>query len=197
MEPLFLGGHPAVDFLNTAFSPHGTHIEVLTDGAALVDWLVTAKLLDSSIGTRLKRNYSGKPLDTAAAEARKVREWAREWIARWRDADTSRYAAELRRLNDLLGRASREQVIAAGSDGLQLDERYRIETPDQLVALLAEQIALLVTSEQPSLVKNCAGSGCTLSFLDRTKAHKRTLCSAQTCGNRAKVAAFRERQRES
>ena len=97
----------------------------------------------------------------------------------------------------LLGRASREQVVAAGSDGLQREERYRIESPDQLIALLAEQIALLVTSERPSLVKNCAGSGCTLSFLDRTKARKRTFCSPQTCGNRAKVAAFRERQRES
>jgi predicted RNA-binding Zn ribbon-like protein len=197
MEPLFLGGHPAVDFLNTAFSPQDTHVELLTDGAALVDWLVAANLLETPIAAKLKRNYSGKPLDAAAAEARKVREWAREWLARWRDADTGNYAAELRRLNDLLGRAGREQAVAAGSDGLQLKERFRIESPDELIALLAEQIALLLTSEQPSLMKNCAGSGCTLSFLDRTKAHKRMFCSAQTCGNRAKVAAFRERQRES
>lgn len=197
MEPLFLGGHPAIDFLNTAFSPQGASIEVLTDGVALVDWLVAANLLDTKTAANLKRRYGGKPLDATAAEARKVREWARDWLDRWRDADAGSYSAELRRLNELLGRAPREREVVAGSGGLQLHEHLRIETPDELLALLAEQIALLLTHESPSLVKRCAGSGCTLSFLDRTKAHKRVFCSAQTCGNRAKVAAFRVRQRKA
>jgi len=196
VKPLFLGGHPAVDFLNTAFSPQGTSIEVLTDGAALVDWLVAAHLLDARTAANLKRRYSGKPLDVIAAEARKMREWAREWLDRWRDADADSYVAELRRLNELLRRATREREVVTNGRGLQLHDRLRIETPDELLALLAEQIALLLTHESPSLVKRCAGSGCTLSFLDRTKAHKRVFCSAQTCGNRAKVAAFRVRQRE-
>jgi predicted RNA-binding Zn ribbon-like protein len=52
-----------------------------------------------------------------------------------------------------------------------------------------------VARENASLVKQCAGPGCTLWFLDRTKAHARRFCSAAACGNRAKVAAFRERQR--
>ena len=41
-----------------------------------------------------------------------------------------------------------------------------------------------------------AGGDCSLWFLDRTKAHTRLLCSAAACGNRAKVSAFRKRQRE-
>lgn len=196
VKPVFLGGHPAIDFLNTAFSPQGTPIEVLADGVAFVDWLVAAHLLDVKTATNLKRRYSGKPLDAIAAEARKVREWARDWLDRWGDADAGTYTAELRRLNELLGRATREREVVAGRGGLQLHEHSRIETPDELLALVAEQIALLLTHESPSLVKHCAGSGCTLSFLDRTKAHKRVFCSAQTCGNRAKVAAFRVRQRE-
>jgi predicted RNA-binding Zn ribbon-like protein len=195
MEPLFLGGHPAVDFLNTAFRPQGRPIEVLTDGAAFVDWLVAARLLDATTAAKLKRRYGGKPLDTVAAEARKLREWARDWLDRWHDADVGSYAGEVRRLNELLEGAKREREVVAGRESLQLHERLRIETPDELLTLLAEQIALLLTHEQPSLVKHCGGSGCTLSFLDRTKAHKRVFCSAQTCGNRAKVAAFRERQR--
>jgi len=197
MEPLFLGGHPAVDFLNTAFRPQGRPIEVLTDGAAFVDWLVAARLLDATTAAKLKRRYGGKPLDTVAAEARKLREWARDWLDRWRDADVGSYTGELRRLNELLGGAKREREVVPGRENLQLHERLRIETPDELLTLLDEQIALLLTHEQPSLVKHCGGSGCTLSFLDRTKAHKRVFCSAQTCGNRAKVAAFRERQRGS
>jgi predicted RNA-binding Zn ribbon-like protein len=54
----------------------------------------------------------------------------------------------------------------------------------------------LITQEDASLLKSCSGSGCTLWFLDRTKAHRRLFCSATACGNRAKVAAFRQRQRE-
>ena len=46
MRPLFLGSHPAVDFLNTALAPQGTPIETIGDGRAFVDWLVTAGLLD-------------------------------------------------------------------------------------------------------------------------------------------------------
>jgi predicted RNA-binding Zn ribbon-like protein len=57
------------------------------------------------------------------------------------------------------------------------------------------QIAALITKEQPSLVKDCAGSTCTLWFLDQSKAHRRLFCSPSACGNRAKVAAFRDRQR--
>ena len=195
MEPLFLGGHPAIDFLNTALSPQGTPIELLPDGAALLSWLVSANLLDAATAAKLKRGHSAKSLDAVAAEARDTREWARRWLSRWRSADTTSYGAELRRLNGLLSRASHEQTVAPDGDGLQLKERFLIETPEHLLALLAEQIALLVTREDPSLLKQCAGSECTLTFLDRTKAHKRMFCSPQTCGNRAKVTAFRERQR--
>ena len=44
MEPLFLGGHPAVDFLNTAFAPDGQEIETIGDGRTYLDWFVSAGL---------------------------------------------------------------------------------------------------------------------------------------------------------
>ena len=79
--------------------------------------------------------------------------------------------------------------------GLRLAERPSIDDPDALLTLVAMQIALLLTQEDPALVKSCAGEKCSLWFVDRTKAHRRMFCSAAGCGNRAKVAAFRERQR--
>jgi len=87
-----------------------------------------------------------------------------------------------------------ELVITEGR--LQLTESNRMESVDELMAIVAVQIASLMTSEEPALVKRCAGPACTLSFLDRTKSHRRAFCSAAACGNRAKVAAFRERQRK-
>ena len=80
-------------------------------------------------------------------------------------------------------------------EGLRIVDQDRLESVNTLLALIARAVATLVSEEQPSLVKSCAGASCTLWFLDRTKGHRRIFCSATGCGNRAKVAAFRERQR--
>ena len=195
MTPLFLGNHPAMDFLNTTLSPQGTPIELIGDGQSFVEWLVSAGLLDAAGASKLKRRFSAKALDAAAAEARKVRQWASYWIACWCDAPDENYETELRRLNDQLKRGScyREVVVAKGV--LRLIEHCHIDSADELIALVAAEIASLIATEQPALVKRCAGPGCTLWFLDRTKAHRRLFCSTAVCGNRAKVAAFRKRRR--
>ena len=107
------------------------------------------------------------------------------------------YEKEIRRLNRLLERAKDYREAVVTKHGIQVMERCRIDSADELIALVAEQVASLIATEQPALVKRCAGAGCTLWFLDRTKAHGRLFCSAAVCGNRAKVAAFRQRQRGS
>ena len=195
MEPLFLGSHPAMDFLNTTLSPRGAAFELIGDGASFVAWLVSAGLLDATGASRLKRRLGVDALDAAAAEARKLREWAAQWIARWREAPGADYTAEIRRLNGLLQREKCHRELVAAKKGMQLIERCRVESAEELIPLVAKQIAFLLGTEQPALVKSCAGAECTLWFLDRTKAHSRLFCSASACGNRAKVAAFRERQR--
>jgi hypothetical protein len=44
-------------------------------------------------------------------------------------------------------------------------------------------------------LKECDGDGCTAVFFDRSKNHTGRWCSMSACGNRAKVRAWRERQR--
>jgi predicted RNA-binding Zn ribbon-like protein len=195
MEPLFLGSHPAVDFLNTALAPDGAQIETIGDGRAYLDWFVRAQLLTEPEAARVRRRFGAQALDSAAAEARKVREWAREWLTRWRAAPRADYAGELSALNKLLAREARRLEVVEDKEGLKIVDQLRIDSADTLLGLVAAQIAALLTREEPSLLKACAGPGCTLWFLDRTKAHRRLFCSAATCGNRAKVAAFRQRQR--
>jgi predicted RNA-binding Zn ribbon-like protein len=196
MEPLFLGSHVAVDFLNTSFEPDGAHIELIGNGKAFLDWLQGAELLNEEQATRLTRKLGAKGLDGAALEARKLRDWARAWLARWRSAPTRDYGAELDTLNKLLAKQAVRREVVRTKDGLTIVEQATLESADDVLALLAGHIAELITQEDPALLKSCAGHGCTLWFLDRTKAHRRLFCSAATCGNRAKVAAFRERRRE-
>lgn len=195
MHPVSIGSHPAIDFLNTALAPDGAFIEAIPDGRALLDWLVAARLLDAFAATRLSRRLGTKAVDDLASEARKLREWARAWLKRWRVAPDRDYAKELTALNKLLEGASFERKVIAAGNVMSLRARPRVGNARELLGLLAAEIANLLTHERSDLVKSCAGPGCTLWFLDRTKAHRRLFCSPAVCGNRAKVAAFRKRQR--
>jgi predicted RNA-binding Zn ribbon-like protein len=42
-------------------------------------------------------------------------------------------------------------------------------------------------------LKACRADDCKFAFLDTAKNRSRAWCSMQSCGNRAKVAAYRER----
>ena len=141
----------------------------------------------------LARRFSRKALDAAAQEARAVREWARTWLEAWRVNPARDYGEELAVLNKLLAREARSHELVAIKRRIELLERPHFPDANALLAPIAVAIARLVTQEDPSLIKACAGADCTLWFLDRTKAHRRMFCSATACGNRAKVAAFRRR----
>lgn len=193
MKALFLGGHAALDFLNTAYAPNGTQVETVGDGRSFLAWLTDAGLLTKDEAKQLHQRLGANELDRAAVEARKIREWARAWIEQWRVDPDGEYGAELAAINKLLARGAFFYEV---NESQALTKRSRPTDGGALLALVAEPLAELVTQEEAGLVKSCAGSGCTLLFLDRTKAHKRLYCSTSVCGNRAKVAAFRERERE-
>jgi predicted RNA-binding Zn ribbon-like protein len=190
---LFLAGHPAVDFLNSAYAPGGAPIETIGDGRALLDWMVGAGLLEERESAALARRFSRKSLDAAAEEARTLREWARTWLQAWRANPGRDYGAEIDALNKLLARATRSYELVAAKRRFALLERPRFADPHALVTQIGLEIARYLVEEDPSLLKACAGADCTLWFVDRTKAHRRMFCSATACGNRAKVAAFRRR----
>jgi predicted RNA-binding Zn ribbon-like protein len=79
--------------------------------------------------------------------------------------------------------------------------RWRTErlwsNPRTLLFPIAHAMGNLVCEKDFSLVRKCEGEGCTLWFLDLSKAHARRWCSMAVCGNRAKAAAHRARARQS
>ena len=193
MTQFFIGGQPAIDFLNTYYQGS---VETLESGRDLLTWLVGAGLIDEAESTRVMRRLGAKVLDETAAEARRVREWLREWLTRWRQAPNADYSEELAALNRLMARDAPRSEVVVTDDGLKIVEHWHLASADSIIALIASHVASLITEESPDLLKTCAGPDCTLWFVDRTKAHRRVFCSPTTCGNRAKVAAFRQRQRE-
>jgi predicted RNA-binding Zn ribbon-like protein len=108
---------------------------------------------------------------------------------------------KLEPLNQLLARdeefgqivaRDRKQGAAAPS-GLQWEVQRRWDSTEVLLIPVAKAMADLVCSEDFSDVKGCEGQGCTLFFLDKTRARARRWCSMAICGNRAKQAAHRKR----
>jgi predicted RNA-binding Zn ribbon-like protein len=197
MKPLLLGGHPALEFLDTTMVIRGEPVELIGDGHAFLDWLVAVDLLPSAVASTLARRSSVTELDAAAAEARTLRAWTVAWLTRWCEAPADDYAPEMRKLNTLLSRSALYRQVERQEGQLVIVERRSHRALEELVGIVADAIANLVATETPALVKRCAGADCTLWFLDRTKAHRRRFCSVAACGNREKVAAFRERQRSA
>ena len=195
---MFLGDHLALDFLNTTAAPRGSPIEWIGNGRDLLDWLAGAGAIDPAYADRLAAAAAPAALDDVAEEAVGLREWFRYVVTRaragGRDAVTTE---EVDHLNGLLARGAMfQRVEFAGQDGrlrLVTDRHWR--EPGELLVPLAAAMANLVCEGNLDLVRRCENPACTLWFYDRTRGHRRRWCSPAVCGNRAKVAAHRERKR--
>lgn len=65
---------------------------------------------------------------------------------------------------------------------------------DELLAVVARSGLELLMGPHRDRIKGCDGHHCILLFVDRSRSRRRRWCSMELCGNRAKVAAWRDRQ---
>ncbi len=72
---------------------------------------------------------------------------------------------------------------------------WTLEDASVLLALVARDAVELLGGELAGRIRQCAGEGCALLFVDTSRTGGRKWCSMSGCGNKAKVASFRERQR--
>lgn len=189
---LFIADHRALDFLNTIAAPAGEPIEWLGGGDDLLDWLLRSGTIDRAVAARFRGK---RGIDRVAAEARQLREWLRQFVKRHAGkplrADAIR---ELRALNRLLKKDDGYSQVVARA-GFRWAQKRRWTTPEQLLQPIAAAIGDLICNADFRYVRECEWPACTLMFLDRSKTHRRRWCSMALCGNRAKAAAHRARQR--
>lgn len=191
-----LGDHLALDFLNTLATPHDEPVEWLANGRDLLDWLEDAGVLERAERARIESSSKPAALNTAAKEAAALREWFRGALERAKaGAALSKRDAE--RLNAVLARGASVTRIALTPEGARLETAQTWSNPAELLVPIARAMAELLCEGELDLVRRCEGPRCTLWFYDRTKAHRRRWCSQAVCGNRAKVAAYRARHRDS
>jgi predicted RNA-binding Zn ribbon-like protein len=184
--PLFLGGHPALDFLNTRMRVNGELVDFLQRDEDVLRWLQQAGFPSPARGPK------GAPL-SLVGPARALRETIRSLIEK-RKAGKRGDPSILNRF--LAAAQGHAQLVWSQPRSLKIERIRREATPEAMVAPVAEAAADLLATGDFTLVKRCEGETCVLWFADHTKSHHRRWCSNELCGNRHKVAAYRKRRRD-
>jgi predicted RNA-binding Zn ribbon-like protein len=193
-EFIFVGDHPAIDFANTLSTANGQGTEHLRTWTDLIDWLSETGL---SAEPRLEL-----PVSRRADALKTVWDLRQAWrseLARLVSGETLSDEF-LERLNSLLTNdVYYEELRREGETGFRLVRcMSRLHEEKLALALLGRQIASFLAEANLNYLHRCANTvSCVLYFYDTTKNHRRQWCSVAGCGNRHKVAQFRERRKFS
>lgn len=175
----FRGGRLPLDLPATlAGRVSGNHRDALASPADLDRWLIAAGLADSAAGADAEDLSAARDLRealyvlaVARAEGRPLPDAPREAL--------NAFAAQP---------AAAPQLDAAGQARLQGRARA-------LLAGVAREAVLLLGGPESERIRQCEGGTCAILFLDASRKGDRRWCAMSACGNRAKVAAFRGREK--
>ncbi|MBV8103992.1 MAG: CGNR zinc finger domain-containing protein [Hyphomicrobiales bacterium] len=198
----FIADSPGLDFLNSIATPIDSVVEWIDNGDGLLSWLDQAGLVPREALDALRAQALPGELDKVADQARALREWFRGFVREHKGRPlTADGLRELGPLNRLLERDETFSRLAPRLDAhgreasLELRRMRRWRSPESLLLPIGEAMARFVCTEDFSNVKACEGHACTLMFVDRTRGRARRWCSMAACGNRAKQATHRSRQK--
>src|SRR5690242_2052438 len=175
----FRGGSLALDFTATlAARKREQTRELLETPRDLARWLASAGLAVHQVSVT----------DDDLAAARALRE-ALYRLALARVGGAPLPVADRRVLN-------RHAALATPAPRLEAAGVHwsRAEAP-ALLALIARAGVELLGGQLAERVRQCSGPGCAILFVDMSRSGHRKWCSMAGCGNKAKVATFRKRNR--
>jgi predicted RNA-binding Zn ribbon-like protein len=189
----FIGDELCLDFINTEAVEQDERVDLLGSFDDLMAWYVQAGVIDNAQAKAFIRGDGGA---RALKEARQFRTMIRELVERLTEGRTSVPQATLDQLNRSLRAREGYSEIVRTKDGYETRFRPRLDEPAHLLVAIAESAARLLSEGDPALLRKCQNPRCILYFYDTTKNHRRRWCSMAGCGNRAKVAAFYQRNRQ-
>jgi predicted RNA-binding Zn ribbon-like protein len=182
------GGSPPIDFANTMGGKHRRE-ERLGGYADLIAFARQSGLLSDALAGRLSEAAAARPAEADAVLAR-ARELREALFALFSEAE--RPAAALDGLNRELAVAMAQLRVDRALAWTWAESAERLDSP---LWPIARQAAELLVTEERRRVRECAADDCRWLFLDTSKNKSRRWCDMKSCGNRAKVRNFYERQR--
>jgi len=186
----------ALDFVNTLELTRDGFVDNVPDLASALRWLHDHDLLHrETLQALLPRRRP--PADSQPVALRRIvrlRAALRELL----DATVERRlpsAGALAEVNRAL-RTKYVQELVPAPNGVSLDHRHEGDPVAGALARLADAVAREVTADDAERLRICANDECRWVFKDDSPGGRRKWCSMAVCGNRAKVARHRQRQRE-
>jgi predicted RNA-binding Zn ribbon-like protein len=174
----FVSGNLALDFVGTVSEWTTTRLEHLAVPADLAEWLVAAGVLDTAPAVTDPDLAAARELRGALYDLVVALEAGLPVPNRVVEAVNRHAGAEPVRLRlDPAGRPTRDGSVAAAR------------------ATVARSGVELADPANAALLRWCADATCTRAFLDRSRGRRRRWCGMSGCGDRAKAAAYRRRQR--
>jgi len=192
-DPLLIGEHPALDFLNSVMAPSGETFDHLYDGNTMRVWLGASRVLPLPL-LQAAALFNAAQMDQLAGDARTLREdFRRVLVRRSKTGATGLTVKDLECINVWLSRAPLTQSLVKRGGAWHLSLHRDPAVTITVMAELASICADLLANQPHEQVRKCENPVCTLWFHDNKRGPHRRWCSMAICGNRMKVAAHRAR----
>jgi predicted RNA-binding Zn ribbon-like protein len=183
------------DFLNTEDTGDGFPVEKLPTLDSALGWFVDRGVIHSEGADRVRAQAAAQgSIETSElARVHRVRSALRDVahaISEHRAPDTG----SLETINRALHARQIIELVPA-PDGCSVDHRHVGDPVDDALARLTEPLVLELTEGHPERIKTCASDTCDWIFYDGSRTSRRRWCDMATCGNRAKAARHRAKER--
>lgn len=190
-----LGGHAALDIVNSAHMRDGEKLDFVPDFDSLCRWCVPAGLLTESESDEAQRLALSRGAEAAALH--------REWLtlrnvlrqllgARAQATSNTREHESLEMLSRIAATSITDVRFIVVSRSL----RPMPSDPLKLPLLRSVWCAIEASSKSDSWdVRSCGADECGGLFLNQSRSHPRRWCSMDGCGAKMKQRAYRNRLR--
>ena len=186
-----VGGHPALDLVNTVDARRGSWgPDLLVSYADAVSWASRTGVIDAEEATAL----IAKANDKRAAESalRRLAGMRETLYAVLRATAESRLPAgdDSATLADVVQEAWAHRRLSLADDG-RFGWTWCDDTLDTILHRVVFAAAELLTDPARRPVTVCDGPNCGWLFLDRSRAGRRRWCSDESCGSHDRVRRHR------
>jgi predicted RNA-binding Zn ribbon-like protein len=191
----FIGNDLAIDLANTLVADSdGREVDLIDSFEDLIDWALEAQIVERRQAASAKSDTSRSLRSSLVSQAKELRTVLKSMAAAL-VAGRAIPNSVIDRINSVLAQKDGHYEIVRTPDGYKSRLDIGYEDIRDLMLPVAERAMNLLCHGDLSLVKKCGNPACVLYFYDTSKRHGRKWCSMNACGNRAKAAAFYERNR--